>query len=116
MLGARSRSRSFGASLMIAANGVYFSYPGSPGNVLDHVSMQVGQGDIVGLLGPNGSGKTTLLRILAGMLTPSAGSTTIAGSPVASLSRRELARRIAVVPQETQSAFDFTVLDIVLMG
>ena len=101
---------------MLAANGVSFSYPGSPAGVLDNVSIQVGQGDIVGLLGPNGSGKTTLLRILAGMLTPSAGATTIAGSPVASLSRRELARRIAVVPQETQSAFDFTVLDIVLMG
>jgi iron complex transport system ATP-binding protein len=76
----------------------------------------VGRGAIVGLLGPNGSGKTTLLRILAGILQPAAGQVTIDGEPIARLSRRELARRIAVVPQETHSTFDFSVLDMVLMG
>ncbi len=84
--------------------------------VLDRVSVSVDRGSIVGLLGPNGSGKTTLLRILAGMLRPCAGRVILSGAPLDSMSRRAVARRIAVVPQETHSAFDFTVLDMVLMG
>jgi iron complex transport system ATP-binding protein len=81
----------------------------------------VPRGSILGLLGPNGSGKTTLLRLLAGTLTPLRGQITI-GDPeigdlaIGTLSRREMARRVAVVPQETYSAFDFSVLEIVLMG
>jgi iron complex transport system ATP-binding protein len=83
---------------------------------LDRVTLEVRPGSIVGLLGPNGAGKTTLLRILAGMLRPLAGTVTIEGTPLDALGRRALARRIAVVPQETRAAFDFTVLEIVLMG
>jgi iron complex transport system ATP-binding protein len=78
--------------------------------------MAVARGDLVGILGPNGSGKTTLLKLLAGTLTPSAGSVQLDGQLLATRSRRELARRIAFVPQETHAPFDFTVLDIVLMG
>ena len=84
--------------------------------VLDHVSVKVERGTVVGLLGPNGSGKTTLLRILSGMLSPQSGHVVLNGQPLGSLTRRALARQIAVVPQETHSTFDFTVLDIVLMG
>jgi iron complex transport system ATP-binding protein len=84
--------------------------------VLDHVSFEVPSRAIVGLLGPNGSGKTTLLRLMAGTLPPLEGRITIDGKDVAKLARRDLARRLAVVPQETQTTFDFTVLDIVLMG
>jgi iron complex transport system ATP-binding protein len=71
---------------------------------------------MVGLLGPNGSGKTTLLRILAGILTPAFGEVSVAGRPMALLTRRELARRVAVVPQETRATFDYSVLEMVLMG
>jgi iron complex transport system ATP-binding protein len=71
---------------------------------------------MVGLLGPNGSGKTTLLRILSGMLRPQGGRVRLDGTPIESLTRRDLARRIAVVPQETHTTFEFSVLDIVLMG
>jgi iron complex transport system ATP-binding protein len=84
--------------------------------VLDEVSLDVRRGAMVGLLGPNGSGKTTLLRLITGLLRPSAGAVLLDGAPIASLTRRELARRIAVVAQETHTTFDFTVLDIVLMG
>jgi ABC-type cobalamin/Fe3+-siderophores transport system ATPase subunit len=84
--------------------------------VLDDVSLEVKRGTIVGLLGPNGSGKTTLLRILSGILTPLAGRVSIGGQPIERLTRRELARRIAVVPQETHSTLDFSVMDMVLMG
>ena len=84
--------------------------------MLTDVTFEAGRGHIVGLLGPNGSGKTTLLRILSGILRAQSGSVTVDGLDIRRLSRRELARRIAVVPQETHAAFDFTVLDIVLMG
>jgi iron complex transport system ATP-binding protein len=84
--------------------------------VLDSVSLHVARGTIVGLLGPNGSGKTTLLKIVAGVLQPQAGRVQIDGRPIVQLTRRELARRIAVVPQETQTTFDFSVIDMVLMG
>ena len=84
--------------------------------VLDAVSLEVQRGTIVGLLGPNGSGKTTLLRIVSGVLKPLAGSVRLDGRPIEQLSRRDLARRVAVEPQETHSTFDFSVLDMVLMG
>jgi cobalamin transport system ATP-binding protein len=116
---------------LLAADGVSFSYapyvgsafrrtgggPAKAGHyVLSDVSLTVPRGAIVGLLGPNGSGKTTLLRVLSGTLAPMRGRVTLGDRPVASMSRVELARRIAVVPQETHATFDFTALEIVLMG
>jgi iron complex transport system ATP-binding protein len=101
---------------LLEAVDVSFSYERGGRAVVDRVSFSVAHGSIVGLLGPNGSGKTTLLRLLAGTLVPQQGRIGIAGSPLQSLTRRELARRIAVVPQETHSTFDFSALEIVLMG
>jgi iron complex transport system ATP-binding protein len=80
------------------------------------VSVRVERGHVMGILGPNGSGKTTLLRLLAGMLRPESGAVTLNGTNVASLARGALARSIAVVPQETHLAFDYSVLEIALMG
>jgi iron complex transport system ATP-binding protein len=105
--------------MMLRATDLSFSYArrgGAAPRVLHDVSIDVERGTIVGLLGPNGSGKTTLLRLCAGMLRPDAGRVLLEGQPVATMARRELARRIAVVPQETHTAFDFTVIDMVLMG
>ncbi|MBI2833142.1 MAG: ABC transporter ATP-binding protein [Acidobacteria bacterium] len=99
---------------MLEAADVSFAYNGLA--VLRDVSVHVPSQAIVGILGPNGSGKTTLLRLLAGTLAPGAGSVRLAGAEVRHIPRRELARRIAVVPQETHLAFDFTVLEVVLMG
>jgi iron complex transport system ATP-binding protein len=84
--------------------------------VLQEVSFDVARGAIVGVLGPNGSGKTTLLRLIAGTLRPERGRVTLDGVDVARLARRALARRMAVVPQDTHAAFDFSALEIVLMG
>ncbi|HJZ73596.1 MAG TPA: ABC transporter ATP-binding protein [Vicinamibacterales bacterium] len=95
---------------------VAFAYDARGPMVVDGVSVAVARGTIVGLLGPNGSGKTTLLRLLSGTLAPARGTVRLAGASMGSLSRRELARRIAVVPQETHSAFDFSALEIVMMG
>jgi iron complex transport system ATP-binding protein len=106
------------ADPLLAAENVSFSYgPAKAGlYVLSDVSVSAARGAIVGLLGPNGSGKTTLLRLLAGTLAPSHGAVSLDGRPIASLTRLDIARRIAVVPQETHATFDFTALDIVLMG
>jgi iron complex transport system ATP-binding protein len=97
---------------------VSFDYRRGPQQapVLSGVSVDVPPRSIVALLGPNGSGKTTLIRLMAGVLAPKAGIVRLGDRPVAHFPRRELARRVAVVPQETRAPFDFTVLEIVLMG
>jgi iron complex transport system ATP-binding protein len=101
---------------VLIADRVSFAYRARAPLVVDEVSLTIRAGDMTGILGPNGSGKTTLLKMLGGTLTPSAGTMAFAGRPLAGWKRRDLARRIALVPQETHAAFDFTVLDIVLMG
>ena len=105
---------------MLTVDRLSFSYerrPGAAGRpVLADVSLAVAKGRIVGLLGPNGSGKTTLIRLVAGLLEPQAGSVRLDGQSIGAFSRRNLARRMAMVPQETHSTFDFSVLDMVLMG
>src|SRR5205809_671261 len=95
-------------SVLLRVDNVSFAYRsrrlGAPERhqyVLRDVSFEVGRGAIVGLLGPNGSGKTTLMRLMSGTLTPLAGRVSIEGIDVARLSRRDLARKLAVVPQET---------------
>ena len=109
---------------MLRATDVSFSYrgrayPGRTGtsnNVLQAVSVDVSRGDLVGILGPNGSGKTTLLKLLCGALAPTIGDVSLEGRRIVDWPRREIAQRVALVPQETHAAFDFSVLDIVLMG
>ena len=84
--------------------------------VLRGVDLAVAPGEVVGLLGRNGAGKTTLLRTATRVIAPDAGSVRVDGDPVTTLSRRELARRVAVVPQETHVPFPFRVAEVVLMG
>ena len=99
---------------LLTADRVRFAYGAEP--VLDDVSLRVPRGALVGLLGPNGSGKTTLLRLLAGALAPASGTVQIDGRDVRDVPRLEMARRVAMVPQETQLAFEYSVLEIALMG
>jgi len=100
---------------LLQAADVSFAYgPGLAG--LHGVSIDVPRGGLVGIIGPNGSGKTTLLRLLGGMLAAGSGRITIDGRDLARLPRRELARRIAVVPQETRLSFEYSVIEVVLMG
>lgn len=84
--------------------------------VLDGVTVEIAGGEFVGIVGPNGSGKTTLLRSVARVLRPRAGAVLIDGREVFMVPARELAREVGVVPQDTIPAFDFTALEIVLMG
>lgn len=83
---------------------------------LRNVSLQVGQGRMVAIVGPNGSGKSTLLRVLSGVLLPAAGHVFLGGRELRTIPRRDVARRVAVVPQDTVVDFPFSVAEVVLMG
>jgi iron complex transport system ATP-binding protein len=99
---------------LLEADGLSFAYGARP--VLTDVSLTVAPGELVGVIGPNGGGKTTLVRLLSGVLAPRAGSVRLGGRPLAAHRRRELARRLAVVPQDPTVEFPFTALEVVLMG
>src|SRR4029453_10591321 len=98
---------------MLRALDVSFAY-GRPGRekpyVLKNVSLTADRGDLIGILGPNGSGKTTLLKILAGARLPQSGAVKLEGRSLSEWSEREIARRVALVPQEPHAPFDFSVL------
>jgi iron complex transport system ATP-binding protein len=83
--------------------------------VVRELSLQVDAGEWVGLIGPNGAGKTTILRTLAGLL-PFSGRIELAGRPVASSTRREIARTVALVSQRPQMLAQLTVAEYVLLG
>ena len=109
---------------LLWADNVSFRYAPEAPLVVDGVSVRLTAGALIGILGPNGSGKTTLLRLLSGTRRPSSGRVLLGHSaspgpndrPLDQLSRREIARRIAVVPQETELAFEYRAIEIVLMG
>jgi iron complex transport system ATP-binding protein len=83
---------------------------------LRDVSLDVAAGELLGLVGPNGSGKTTLIRAVTKVVQPVSGEIKIGGDDVASLTQVEIARRVAVVPQEPLLPEAFTALECVLMG
>src|SRR4030042_478342 len=99
----------------VRIDGVSFAFSGRI-KVLKEVSLAVGHGECLGIMGPNGSGKTTLLRCLTNFLRPQAGSILIDSRPLGSYSSREIARMFAVVPQISATDFPFTAYDIVMMG
>ena len=84
--------------------------------VLWDLSFLIKKGEFVGVIGPNGSGKSTLLKILSSLLIAQKGEIFSEGVPLKKMSRSDLAKKIAVVPQETHLLFPFKALEIVLMG
>jgi iron complex transport system ATP-binding protein len=84
--------------------------------ILRDFVLEVVEGEIIGLIGPNGSGKTTLVKLMAGLLRPQIGRVLLHGEDLAARPRREIARQVAVVPQDSPMLFPFTVGELVLMG
>lgn len=101
--------------MRLEVSALSFSW-GAGGRRIEDIDLTLVEGEVLCLLGPNGAGKTTLLRCLIGGLRPSAGRILLGGQEVASLSPRELARRMAYVPQATQPAFGHLVREMVVMG
>lgn len=81
-----------------------------------NISIEVGSGELVGVLGPNGSGKSTLLKVTDGILCPCEGEVVLKGRELQHYSRAGLAREVAMVPQENHFHFSFSSLEVVLMG
>jgi iron complex transport system ATP-binding protein len=104
--------------MSLHSRAVSFGYAsdGRESFALRDVNVTIPRRSQTGLLGPNGCGKTTLLKLMSGILRPQSGTLDLSGRDLTSIPRRELAQHIAVVPQETHPAFDYTALEMVLMG
>ncbi len=100
--------------MILTADHLSFSYHKTP--VLRDVSFSLSQGQVLCVLGPNGVGKSTLFRCILGLQKGFGGQAALDGADVRQLSPRELARRIAYIPQFSAPVFRYTVLDTVLMG
>jgi iron complex transport system ATP-binding protein len=84
--------------------------------VLRDVDLRIEAGERVALIGPNGAGKSTLLRVASGLLRPAVGVAELGGRPVAALDRLQIARRLAVVPQQATLPFATRVEEVVALG
>ncbi len=100
--------------MVLEAQGVTAGY-GSR-RVLCEVSCGIGEGEVIGLIGPNGSGKTTLLNVCGGILPPWQGRVVWRSEPLAAMSLKARARLMAVVSQEHEVAFPLTAGEVVLLG
>lgn len=99
---------------MIEARDIVFDYPGN--RVLENITVRFGEAQFTTILGPNGAGKSTLIKILAGIMANYQGVVRYQGTNIKDLSRRELAKIAAYIPQEVHLSFPFSVKEIVQMG
>jgi iron complex transport system ATP-binding protein len=103
-------------SAALEARDVSYRHHGAPAPLFSGLSLTIAAGSFAAIIGPNGSGKTTLLRLFGGLIAPQAGSLFLDGAPLEALPPRRRALRLAMVMQEPPLMFDFSVLEIVLMG
>jgi len=110
----------FTSNVAYSLKDVSFSYTkgkrAASESVLKELSCLILSGRVLGILGPNGSGKSTLLKLLARVYQPQTGTIDILGESLSGLSQLDVAKRVALVPQETLQVFPFTIAEMVLMG
>ncbi len=100
---------------MIELRNILHRFPGSEWKL--HIpDFSIQTSEILGIIGPNGSGKSTLLRIAAGIIKPLEGTVRLSGKKINKLKRKEIAKKIGYLPQETGSEYDYTVEELVCMG
>ena len=99
---------------LLSVEALEFAYPGNAR--LGPLDFALEAGLMVGLVGPNGAGKSTLLRLLMGLLPAGAGTIQLEGKPLSEYSRRALAQRLTLVPQDTAIGYGFSVEEVVAMG
>ncbi len=99
---------------LLEVRNLVFSY--HQRTVIDSISLSLEKGRFFGLIGPNGSGKSTLIKLLSGYLLPSHGSVKLEGRPLADYTRRHIATKIGVVPQNFSFPFPYTVEEFIRMG
>src|SRR5438552_2386277 len=99
------------AGAPIRFEGVSFRYEPRGPEVLAALDLEIAPGDFVGVIGPNGAGKSSFLRLLLGVFAPTVGRVLLGGRDVRRTPARELARRVAAVPQEEALEFPFTAFE-----
>ncbi len=102
------------SDVLYTISDVCFAYTATP--VLRDLSLSLSPGKFYGIVGPNGCGKTTFLDLLTGCRRALSGSVDYKNKPIESYNKQDLARQLALVPQEFDTGFGFTVEEIVLMG
>jgi len=99
---------------MLKTNNIEFSY--NKKNILKGIDLQINKGSFIGIIGPNASGKSTLLKNISRTLIADKGTVYLDKKILNEYSSLELAKKMAVVPQNTEISFNFNVYDIIMMG
>jgi iron complex transport system ATP-binding protein len=102
--------------ILLEARGLRYRHPGGSRDALAGASISVASGEVVAAIGPNAAGKSTLARLCCGLLAPQQGAISLQGTPLAQLTRRERARRVAFLPQNPPHDLSFTAREVALMG
>ena len=100
--------------MKIAVKNLSFAYPDK--TVLNGINVEVGHAEIMCIVGPNGCGKSTLLKCIESILNPQKGTVMLNGIDIKTMQRREIAKRLGYVPQNTGQIFSSSVFDTVLLG
>lgn len=101
--------------MILHIKNISFAYKGNK-PVWENLTFTAKPGEVLSILGPNGTGKSTLLRCIAGLEQPLEGEIMLGNKNTSGIGRKEMARKVAFVPQMHTPVFPFTALDVVIMG
>lgn len=102
--------------MLLRLEGVTFDYSTANGHAVENLNLEIASGTATAILGPNGAGKTTLLYLILGWLRPLKGRIWLDGRLLEGYTRRELGRRMSLVPQREHIPFEYSLLEYVLLG